>query len=291
MQVDVVRPSELGERELTRWRELLRADARLASPFLTPTFARAVAVHRPATRIAVLRDGPHIRGFLSYEPDSERVGWPLGRVVSDVQGIVAEPDLECDLPTVVRALGVCTFRFDHVLCDQAPFAPFHRSLHQSPILDLTHGHDAYLHDVRSRSKTVIPDVARRKRALARDCGDIVIEWRSTRPADLTTLVEFEGGAVPTDRSDRPVRAALGDCALGGPRGGGLARVRRRRRDSVRRRSARCGPLRTRGWGHPGVVVSRLRPGIPTVLPWSDPPARARRGGDRKPHWHHRPRTG
>ena len=145
----------------------------------------------PPRAVAVLGDGPRIRGFLAYETDSERVGWPLGRMVADVQGIVAEPGFECDLRRVVRALGICTLRFDHVLRDQTLFAPFHRSLHQSPVVDLSHGHEAYVNDVRSRSNRVITDIARRSRNLARKHGDVVVQWHSTRPEDLTTLIDWK----------------------------------------------------------------------------------------------------
>src|SRR5262249_36622131 len=53
--IEVIAPAELAEGLLGAWRALQRTDASLASPFLAPEFALAVARVRPDARIALLR--------------------------------------------------------------------------------------------------------------------------------------------------------------------------------------------------------------------------------------------
>src|SRR5437879_5433808 len=119
MRVSVVRPNELDDNSFAQWRRFLAADPDLGSPFLTPQFACAVGRHRPGARVAVLEDGPQVVGFLAFERDAERVGWPIGKDLADAQALIAEPGFECDLPTLVRRLGLCVWRFDHLVRGQA----------------------------------------------------------------------------------------------------------------------------------------------------------------------------
>jgi CelD/BcsL family acetyltransferase involved in cellulose biosynthesis len=190
MQCAIVHPSELDGSEVARWREFVAGPA-FGSPFLAPEFSVVLGTHRPDSRIAVLRDGARIVGFLPYERDPERIGFPIGGGMNDVQALVGEPDLVWDLPDLVRGLGVREWRFDHLLPDQRLFVPFHQSLDRSPVMDLSAGYDAYLEEVREKSSKVLPQVARKRRQLAKEVGPVVTEWRSTRPEDLDQLISWK----------------------------------------------------------------------------------------------------
>ncbi len=191
MQCSVVRPSELGAAEVALWRQFVR-QAGFRSPFLTPTYTSVIAAHRPESRVAVLLDGSDIIGFLPFECSPERVGLPIGGGTNDVQALVTGSDFECDLPDLVRRLGVREWRFDHLLPSQEVFAPFHREIRRSPVIDLSDGYEAYTLAVRQNSTSVLSQAARRRRQLAKEIGPVSTEWRSSRPEDLDLLISMKG---------------------------------------------------------------------------------------------------
>ena len=78
MNVAVVRPGDLGESEILRWRELQGADPSLDNPFLSVEFALAMGRLRDYVRVAVIQDGGKIVGFFPYERHSFGIGKPLG---------------------------------------------------------------------------------------------------------------------------------------------------------------------------------------------------------------------
>ena len=73
--------------------------------------------------------------------------------------------------------------------------------------DLSDGHDHYLERVRASSKDVLAQVARRRRKLAREVGDVTLEWQTDDSAVLDTLFEWKSAQYREtgvwDRFDQP----------------------------------------------------------------------------------------
>jgi CelD/BcsL family acetyltransferase involved in cellulose biosynthesis len=121
--------------------------------------------------------------------------------MADAQALAAEPGFNCDMAALVRRMGACVWKFDHLVPGQPPFVAFHRSLHRSPVIDLSRGHDAYLTAVRQRSSNVISDTARRRRKVERERGPVVIEWDSRSTEDLATVMGWKSAQYR--RTGRP----------------------------------------------------------------------------------------
>ena len=134
-------------------------------------------------------------------------GSPIGATICDAQALVAREAAAWDPPALVRAAGMASWRFDHLVTTQSAFAPFHHARHVSPVADLSAGHEAYLADVRARSKDVLTQTARRGRKLGREVGDVVFEWHDPDPAVLDTLFEWKSAQYRAtgvwDRFDQP----------------------------------------------------------------------------------------
>ena len=206
MQVHVVRPSDLGAAERAAWRVRQHHDE-LASPFLAPEFALAVDGARDDARVAVIEGIDAGLAFFAFSVDGDGVGAPVGASICDAQALLASDTTAFDPRGVVRASGLASWRFDHLLSSQHTFAPYHHSLHASPIADLSQGHDAYLQAVRASSKDVLTQTARRRRKLGREVGDVVFEWDTADPSVLDTLLSWKSAQYREtgtwDRFDQP----------------------------------------------------------------------------------------
>ncbi len=197
MNITVVRPLDLLDPEIKRWRALQETDPLLASPFLAPEFTQAVGLFRDNVRVAVVTDGPDVVAFFPYERDALGIGHPIGFGLTDVQGIVASPDLELDAKGLLKACGLGVWDFDHLLAHQRMFAPYHAITWVEPVMDLGHGFDTYFDEARLKR------VRYKERKLGRDVGDVRYVFSSDDPADLRRLMTLKSAQYNrTGRMDR-----------------------------------------------------------------------------------------
>jgi CelD/BcsL family acetyltransferase involved in cellulose biosynthesis len=219
----VLRPGDLTGAERDIWDALQRADPALASPFLTPEFALAVDAARDDARVAVIGDTGSPDAFFAFSTSDDGAGAPIGATICDAQALIAREGFDWDAPELVRDVGLTAWSFDHLVATQKPFAPFHRALYSSPLVDLGSGHEVYLAEVRARSKDVLAQVARRRRKLNREVGDVVVEWQTHDDATLDTLFAWKSAQYREtgvwDRFDQPwiveVVRALANTESGG----------------------------------------------------------------------------
>lgn len=182
MKVCVVRPDELGQAEQQRW-ESFGQDPSLDSPFLSWAFTQAIGQVRDDAYVAVVEEGAELCGFLALQAGDDHVGGPIGATIGDAQALIGQAGWRFDPYELVEGAGLSSWRFDHLVVSQEPFAPYHHRRHRAPIVELRHGRSAFLEEVRGHSKDLLAQVGRRRRKLEREVGPVVFEWRSTRPAE------------------------------------------------------------------------------------------------------------
>ena len=91
MTIVIVRPEDLGESEISRWRELQEANPSLDNPFLSVEFTLAMGRLRDDVRVAVIQDNNTITGFFPYERHSFGIGKPLGGFLTTCHGLIRPP--------------------------------------------------------------------------------------------------------------------------------------------------------------------------------------------------------
>ncbi|HZB32942.1 MAG TPA: GNAT family N-acetyltransferase [Streptosporangiaceae bacterium] len=197
MNITVVRPLDLGDAEIKRWRMLQESDPLLGNPFLSPEFTQAVGRFRDDVRVAVVTDGPDVVAFFPYERTALGIGHPVGFGLTDVQGIVAAPDLGLDAKALLKACDLGVWDFDHLLAHQRMFASYHAITWVQPIMDLSCGFEAYFDEARLKRFRA------KERKLGRDVGELRHEFASTDPADLRRLMALKSAQYNrTGRMDR-----------------------------------------------------------------------------------------
>jgi CelD/BcsL family acetyltransferase involved in cellulose biosynthesis len=165
MSVEVLRPAELGPGERATWAAWIEASADHASPYFRPEFALAADGVAPGARVAVLRHGGALAGFLPFQRRGG-VAQPLAAPMNDYHGLITAPGARIELEPVLQALGPRAFRFNGLLPSQAPSGGRSFAV-PTYTADVSQGYDAYL-AARPRSKKFFKERCRFARALVRD---------------------------------------------------------------------------------------------------------------------------
>lgn len=152
-QVSLVRPEALTEAQLAEWRRFQHGQPLLESPYLCPEFTRIVAGLRPGVLVAVAEEGGRPRAFFPFRRRG-RVGIPVGGQLSDCQAVLAEPGWEWDASALVRACGLSVYDFTALRAAQRAFAPFHRGVTPSHVIDLRNGFEDYVREQREAGRGV-----------------------------------------------------------------------------------------------------------------------------------------
>ena len=198
----------LGPGEWEAWAGWQQADPRLASPFLSGSFAVVAARHVGAARVAsVTEDGSPV-AFWPLSLARGAIG-PIVPRYTDLQGMVHDPNWSWDWHRILDQIPVAGARFDHLLDYQAESLPGFQ-MAGSPRVDLAGGWDGYLASLRAGHKNAVTDNARRYRKAGKEFG-----------------VEF----VPDDRTDEALRVLMMQKSAQCRRNGwvdvfGPARIRR-----------------------------------------------------------------
>lgn len=171
LRVEVLAPEALGPAEHVAWAAFRSARPELASPYFDLRYTLAAAAETPDTHVAVLHSGGEIAGFLPFQ---RRGGWiqPIAAPLTDYHGPVCAPDVQPDLPQVVRALGAQAFLFNGLVAPGAAGL-----LARAPaIADLSRGFEPYVQARRKTHPGFFKTLGKRTRALERKYGEIVFEF-------------------------------------------------------------------------------------------------------------------
>jgi CelD/BcsL family acetyltransferase involved in cellulose biosynthesis len=202
MRVSVIRPSDLGQAEFIRWREIQQADPAFDNPFLSPEFTRIVGELRDRVRVAVLEEGSEVVGFFPFERHAFGVGKPVAAGLTDAQGLVLVKDVELD-PRLIKQCGLAVYEFDH-LVDGQPLAAYGKhERYPSPIIDMRNGYEAYIERIKETSNKTYRSTLYKARKLERDIGPLHHDFAATSAEALRTLLGWKTEQYRrTGRTDR-----------------------------------------------------------------------------------------
>jgi CelD/BcsL family acetyltransferase involved in cellulose biosynthesis len=198
MPIELIAPQDLSPDDIAAWTRL-QGEGALASPFLSPHWARALArtrgpdafAPRTGARIAVLREGGEGKAFLAA-----RVGrvtaLPVGSPLCDYQGLVAAPGAAIVPRRIVEAFGVHRLDFTSLMMTDAPgLSGCARGAAASHVIDLRAGYDAYTADRAAAGTDILKDTAKKRRKMERELGESVFTAESTSLHDFNQLISWK----------------------------------------------------------------------------------------------------
>jgi len=191
VRIEVIHPSELGSAEVSRWRALQAAEPGLASPYLTPDWARIVGAARQDARICVLNEG---QGYFPVQRVSRFAAMGLGAPIADYQGVVCPPDLGLDASALCKALKVGRIDLSHV--------PVGQSILRRPagadgswVVEVGEGADAYRAGLKQRRGEFLRQTDKKLRKFEREQGALTFVARSIDAADFETMLAWKNAQL------------------------------------------------------------------------------------------------
>ncbi|MHB8283436.1 MAG: GNAT family N-acetyltransferase [Caulobacteraceae bacterium] len=189
MTIDILTPGDLSRDDVAAWTQL-QDQSGLLNPFFSPHWVQACARatgpdHRQA-KVAVLREGGEAVGFFPARVH-RGAAIPVGAPMCDYQGMVAKPGVAFCPRQIVRALRVGRLDFTSLVEDQVPFHSYMRGRHESQVINLSDGYDAYAAQRRAAGTDILQDTAKKRRKLEREHGEITFGALSNAQADFDQL--------------------------------------------------------------------------------------------------------
>lgn len=183
--------------ERDAWAALVDRHSDNRRAFLAPAYAAAVAAGNPAVRVLMVHADGRAVAFMPLQVRDDIAGRlgvyePVGSVMSDYFGWVAEPALKLDMSEVLRACGLPLLAFTHLEAAQLQ----HGLSAEQPRIGLQtwieEPVDAFWERLREKDKKFVGDTERRERKLTKDHGELCFELDSGTPhEDLATLIALK----------------------------------------------------------------------------------------------------
>ena len=186
----VLRVAELGPDLLARWISCQRANCALHSPFFRPEFARLAVLDGPPPEVAVAEAGDEPVAFLPFVRGPYGVGWPVGGVLNDFQGLIALAGAEVDAAQLVHQADLHAWHFHHALAAQRAFAPYHYCAAPSMYLDLRQGFAAFRKQ-RAQASQQLCKAEQKWRKWRRERADVEFVAESTDRRVFETLMQWK----------------------------------------------------------------------------------------------------
>jgi len=192
MRIEVVRPGELSNDDQEAWSRLLAARPDLASPFLTPQWARAVdrADGPDEVRVCLIEARDGLKGVFAARC-GVLTAMPVGAPLNDWHGVVSAEPLDLPAGALLQALRVHRFDFSHLTPADPVFGDHAQGRAQSYCVDVSGGWEAYAAGRREAGTDILKDIAKKGRKLEREHGPITFSPLSRSRADFDKLMGWK----------------------------------------------------------------------------------------------------
>jgi CelD/BcsL family acetyltransferase involved in cellulose biosynthesis len=193
MKVTLIPGQELSEDLIRIWARLHQTNPDLASPYFCPEFTKAIATVQSDIEVAILESTGKIDAFFPFQRESQRVGRPVGSVISDYHGLICERSFRFSPRELLEQSRLSVWDFDHLPVSQLDFAPFQSFIDPSPQIDISRGYDSYVQQQRKSGSEQIKKLYNLERRIERELGPLRFVAESSDAKCFTTLLNWKSG--------------------------------------------------------------------------------------------------
>lgn len=191
MRINIIAGCEIDAELQRLWTGIQRSNSELASAYFAPEFTMAMASVRNDVEVAIVEDEREIVAIFPFQRSDSSLGIPVAGVLSDYQGLVCRPGFVCDPREMVKGCRLAAWDFDHLLVSQACFAPFHQTVRESSLMDLSQGYEAYVTERRAAGSEQIKKCGNLTRRIEREIGSLRFVDHAEDPALLQRVLAWK----------------------------------------------------------------------------------------------------
>jgi CelD/BcsL family acetyltransferase involved in cellulose biosynthesis len=192
LRVDIIDADQLCGALADRWSYIRHQNPRLASPYFSLDFVKAVARVRNDVEIAVVRRGENIEGFVPFQRSRPHIAEPIGGRLNDVHGVIVSDDSRQFelIQRVMQSCGLTAFGFHAIATNDPNLEQYAFREVGSYFIDLRQGWQTYQQWAMEHSSTVARQ-PQKTRSLQRRFGPIRLEFDCRRSDVLEKLIELK----------------------------------------------------------------------------------------------------
>lgn len=173
------------------WRKITDGNIEMQSPFFTPEYFDLMTECGLDVRVVVIENHGKAVGFFPLEIESDGNACPVGNVFSDYQAVIAFSNAHWSVGSLMQAAGLESWRFDHLLAGQKMFDPFVLKRDVSWAVDIRRGFDSYFNELSGEKRSILKEIARKKRKLEREIGEVEFTHHIVDHELLATLLKWK----------------------------------------------------------------------------------------------------
>jgi CelD/BcsL family acetyltransferase involved in cellulose biosynthesis len=195
IEAEVLHPAKLGASDRALWAAWCEATPAFHNPLLGPGFTDAVGAVREDARVAVLRDGGLVRGFLPFHARPSGYARPIGSPFSDYHALITAPNAALDGAAALAAAGVSAFRVTSLIDPYGCFAGVQGEVNEGYVMRLDScdvaGAEAYSERLRVENPKRFKNWRRLENKLEREVGPVRMVGPDYDQAAFDLLVRWK----------------------------------------------------------------------------------------------------
>ena len=191
IEAEVLHPSALSERAAEAWRAFCAAEPAWRNPLLGPDFARLVGEVRADARVAVLRRGGHLIGFLPFHRRPDGRAWPIGAAFSDYHALVTAPGEAIGGADALAAAGIAGLRASGLIDPHGAFAELRDSEDHGYVIALEGTPEAHHQRLKAANPKRYKNWGRLRNKLEREVGPLTLTPGDVSSEALAQLIGWK----------------------------------------------------------------------------------------------------
>ncbi len=199
------RIDDLAPSSLAAWRGLLERAPHYESPYFAPEYVQFVGTLLPNIEVAMMEQAGEVQVILPFERVEGKFAIPVGRMVADYQGAIYPEGFDFDVVEMLRALKLRKWKFDHLFPAEGPFEKWCWTDWTSPQIEVHGGREGFLERLYGSHKNIRRNMIKAERKLARDVGELQVNFDSRDDAQLKQLLDWKCSQYEVAGRQHPFR--------------------------------------------------------------------------------------
>ena len=198
VNIYTVSSNSIGSELRAEWLRIWQGNPKIRSAFFHPEFTLVLGQTMRNVHVAVVVDRNETPlAFFPFHKTCREIGSALQ--ICDFQGVISAPHFRFDARKLIKACGLRSLSFDHLLASDGVFFGFDEYREQSAAIDIGSGFDVYLSTISESGRRLFAKAATSERKVLKDLGQLRFEVDTSESDVMDAMHRWRAakyGSVP-----------------------------------------------------------------------------------------------